>query len=147
MSKGSGSHGAWGEDRQKWSGRPFSNAVTLGISPLRRGDVLDPNHAAVAQPHPALQEHARVHVARHASARRRWRDAIERVQQAAHVIPVAVRDRHGLDLGEGHPEIAAVPHEERTLGAGVEQQRVAAMADVRGQDEGQAELRAAQRGP
>ena len=171
MISGSGSHGASGDGRAEvirpplLEGRDPRDLATqieavveqrprlrgvhhLGAvagEGLGRGDVLHAHHPTVAQPDRALQEHARVHVARNAAAPRGRRDVVERVQQGAHVVPVPVRDGDGLHVGEGQPEIPAVPHEQRPLGPGVEQQGVPARAAVRGQDEGQTELRAAER--
>jgi len=73
------------------------------------------------------------------------RDVTHRVEQRAHVGPVAMRDRNSPHVGERHAEVSAVPQKERALRPGVEKQLVATVARGGGQDKGQTTLGAAER--
>ncbi len=57
-------------------------------------------------------------------------DGVDRRRQGAHMVPMAVGDGDLLDRAEVEPEVAAVADEDRALGAGVEQHRVLAVAEL-----------------
>ncbi len=75
---------------------------------------------AVFQQDAALVEHAGIDVDRDAVAAATGSDGIEGGGQGTHMVPVAVGHCDILDLAQVNREVATVPDEGRTLGAGVE---------------------------
>ena len=90
----------------------------------RRGHAGGGKDRPVGQQHGAFVEHAGIDVNADAVAAAPGDDCVKGGRQCAHVIPVPMCHDDLLDTAEIDREVAAVAHEGRALGAGVEKKHV-----------------------